>query len=66
MLAVKNANPVMAIVCLASRLIALLGSARAGARCFIRLRQAQPLGIFMSPRSREVVMSMPAGVGTRY
>ena len=45
--AVKNANPVMAIVCLVFELIALLGSAlELGA--FIERDKRNPLGIFMS------------------
>ena len=64
--AVKNANPVMAIVCLVFELIALLGSAlELGA--FIERDKRNPLGIFMSQVAQGFAMvSMPAGVGPAF
>ena len=62
----KNANPVMAIVCLVFELIALLGSAlELGA--FIERDKRNPLGIFMSQVAQGFAMvSMPAGVGPAF
>ncbi|MBT1180554.1 flippase-like domain-containing protein [Bifidobacterium sp. CP2] len=64
--AVRNANPVMAIVCLVFELVALLGSSlELGA--FIERDKRRPMGIFMSQVAQGFAMvSMPAGVGPAF
>nr|WP_152233542.1 lysylphosphatidylglycerol synthase transmembrane domain-containing protein [Bifidobacterium leontopitheci] len=61
--AVRNANPVMAIVCLVFEVVAIVGSSvELGA--FIDRDRRKPLGIFMSQVAQGfAVVSMPAGVG---
>ena len=64
--AVRNANPRMALVCLALGLVAWLGSAlELGA--FIAPERRNPLGVFMSQVAQGFAMvSMPAGVGPAF
>ncbi|KFI51386.1 membrane protein [Bifidobacterium sp. UTCIF-37] len=64
--AVRNANPVMAVVCLVFEFLAILGSSiELGA--FIEKDKRRPLGIFMSQVAQGfAVVSMPAGVGPAF
>ncbi|MBT1161055.1 MULTISPECIES: lysylphosphatidylglycerol synthase transmembrane domain-containing protein [Bifidobacterium] len=64
--AVRNANPAMAVICLAFGLVAWLGSAlELGA--FVDRQRRDPVGIFMSQVAQSFAMvSMPAGVGPAF
>ncbi|KAA8819988.1 TIGR00374 family protein [Bifidobacterium rousetti] len=64
--AVRNANPMIALVCLVFEVLAILGSAiELGA--FIEKDKRRPLGIFMSQVAQGfAVVSMPAGVGPAF
>lgn len=64
--AVRNANPVMALVCLVFEVLAIVGSSiELGA--FIDRDKRRPLGVFMSQVAQGfAVVSMPAGVGPAF